>query len=157
IEVNAACRPSFLRESAALSCCRNARYDESCVSSRNGTSSTLARLAKLLRMRFFSVNEYDCAVVTSVAIQLSGHGQTGRERCTPWRGGWPLPTAGGRRRRICHIGTCDTGAPSDHACLLQSLQKTKRRRLVAGRGQSALLRLREGWGLFVSLNCAPGS
>src|SRR6185369_11645943 len=71
IDVNAACKPSFLRDSDAVSACRNARYDESWVSSRNGTSSTLARFAKLLRMRFFSVNEYDCAVVTSVAIDFS--------------------------------------------------------------------------------------
>src|ERR1700686_2428163 len=58
IEVNAACRPSFLRDSAAVNSCRKARYDESWVSSRNGTGNTLARLAKLLRMRFFSVKEY---------------------------------------------------------------------------------------------------
>src|SRR5271157_4720761 len=58
IDVNAACRPSFLRASMADDACRNARYDASWVSSRNGTGSTLARLAKLLRMRFFSVNEY---------------------------------------------------------------------------------------------------
>ena len=55
IDVNAACRPSFLRH-GAVSAWRNARYDASCVSSRNGTCSTLARFAKLLRMRFFSVN-----------------------------------------------------------------------------------------------------
>src|SRR5258707_10883877 len=57
IDVNAACRPSFLRASDADADCRNARYDASCVSSRNGTFRTLARFAKLLRMRFFSVNE----------------------------------------------------------------------------------------------------
>ena len=55
IDVNAACRPSFLRASGAVNSCRNARYDASCVSRRNGTWSTLARFAKLLRMRFFSV------------------------------------------------------------------------------------------------------
>src|SRR5271167_2325684 len=58
IDVNAAWRPSFLRASMADDACRNARYEASWVSSRNGTGSTLARLAKLLRMRFFSVNEY---------------------------------------------------------------------------------------------------
>src|SRR5438067_5598191 len=62
IDVNAACRPSFLRASPGVSACRNARYDTSCVSSRNGTGSTLARFAKLLRIRFFSVNEYELAV-----------------------------------------------------------------------------------------------
>ena len=31
--------------------------ESSCVASRYGTGSTLARLAKLLRIRFFSVNE----------------------------------------------------------------------------------------------------
>ena len=55
IDVNAACRPSFLRWSPGVNSCRNARYDASCVSSRNGTSRTLARFAKLFRMRFFSV------------------------------------------------------------------------------------------------------
>ena len=55
IELKAACRPSLLRASGAASDCRNARYEASCVSSRNGTCSTLVRLPKLLRMRFFSV------------------------------------------------------------------------------------------------------
>src|SRR2546430_14275035 len=58
IDVKAACRPSFLRASAALPASRNARSEASWVSSRNGTGSTLARLAKLFRMRFFSVKEY---------------------------------------------------------------------------------------------------
>src|SRR3954452_17611490 len=59
IDVNAACRPSFLRASPGVPACKKARYDTSCVSSRNGTVRTLARFAKLLRMRFFSVNEYE--------------------------------------------------------------------------------------------------
>ncbi len=40
--------------------------------------STLARLAKLLRMRFFSVNEYVCGVVTSVAIHFSDSRKSSR-------------------------------------------------------------------------------
>jgi hypothetical protein len=56
-EVKADCRPLFLRPSACTSACRNSAYELICVARRNGTSSTAARLAKLLRMRFFSVNE----------------------------------------------------------------------------------------------------
>jgi hypothetical protein len=40
------------------SACRKWVYDSSWVASRKGTDSTLGRLAKLFRMRFFSVNEY---------------------------------------------------------------------------------------------------
>ncbi len=58
IDENAACRPSVLRLLAGVSACRNCVYDSSWVASRKGTDSTLGRLAKLLRMRFFSVNEY---------------------------------------------------------------------------------------------------
>ena len=87
----------------------------------NGTGRTLARLAKLFLMRFFSVNEYVCEEITSFAINFSGSVHAGageirrtsrrmgdapfcsstvpRARCTPWLGGWPLPTAGGRWRR----------------------------------------------------------
>src|SRR6185312_7036504 len=43
--------------------------------------------------------------------------------CAPWDGGWPLPTAGGRRPR----------APSDQTCLLQSVQKTKISKPICGR------------------------
>src|SRR5207245_10826076 len=61
IDVNAACKPSFLRASDAVNACRKARYDASWVSSRKGTGKTLARLAKLLRVRFFSVKD-DCSM-----------------------------------------------------------------------------------------------
>ncbi len=57
IDVNAACRPSFFRFAGGASACRNSAYDCSCVARRNGTLCTFGRLAKLLRMRFFSVNE----------------------------------------------------------------------------------------------------
>jgi len=43
--------------------------------------------------------------------------------CAPWDGGWPLPTAGGRRSK----------APSDQTCLLQSVQKTKISKPICGR------------------------
>jgi hypothetical protein len=55
IEVKAACSPSFLRFSGGTAACRNAVKESSCVARRNGTFSTPARLAKLLRIRFFSV------------------------------------------------------------------------------------------------------
>src|SRR5258706_12218400 len=58
IDMNAACRPSVLRCVDGVEACRNWLYDSSCVASRNGTDCTAGRLAKLLRMRFFSVNEY---------------------------------------------------------------------------------------------------
>src|SRR5512145_2906995 len=58
IEENAACRPWGSRLPGATSACRKWVYDSSCVASRKGTDSTLGRLAKLFRMRFFSVNEY---------------------------------------------------------------------------------------------------
>jgi len=45
--------------------------------------------------------------------------------CAPWDGGWPLPTAGGRRSK----------APSDQTCLLQSVQKTKISKPICGRLQ----------------------
>ena len=57
IDVKAACRPLFSRLSGAVSACRNALKESIWVASRNGTGSTLARLAKLLRMRFLSVKE----------------------------------------------------------------------------------------------------
>ena len=62
IDVNAACRPSFLRASG-----RRVRLQERAVrrelrfEQERHLQGTLARLAKLLRMRFFSVNEYGCA------------------------------------------------------------------------------------------------
>ena len=56
IEVNAACRPSFFRSFGGTCACRNCVYDSSWVASRNGTFSTAWRFAKLLRMRFFSVD-----------------------------------------------------------------------------------------------------
>src|SRR6185503_21307668 len=58
IDLNAACSPSFLRLSAPTNSCRNAAYDSSWVARRNGTGRTTLRFAKLLRIRFFSVNEY---------------------------------------------------------------------------------------------------
>ncbi len=58
IDVNAACKPWFSRLAGGTSACRKWVYDSSWVASRNGTDNTLGRLAKLLRMRFFSVNEY---------------------------------------------------------------------------------------------------
>src|SRR3954447_2609400 len=74
IDVNAACRPSFLRSIPGVNACRNARYDDNCVSSRNGTCRTLARFAKLLRMRFFSVNVYGvtCAVAMAGSVLRVG-------------------------------------------------------------------------------------
>src|SRR5215203_2885997 len=68
IDVNAACRPSFLRASIGVPSWRKARYEASWVSSRNGTGRTLARLAKLLRMRFFSVKVYGVAVVVAIEV-----------------------------------------------------------------------------------------
>src|SRR5512135_1334865 len=58
IDENAACRPWFSRLLGPTSACRKWVYDSSWVASRKGTDSTLGRLAKLFRMRFFSVNEY---------------------------------------------------------------------------------------------------
>jgi hypothetical protein len=55
IDVKAACSPSFFRAEGGTSACRNAVYDSSWVASRKGTFRTLACLAKLFRMRFFSV------------------------------------------------------------------------------------------------------
>jgi len=55
IDVNAACRPSMVRFCGWLSACRNAVYASFCICSRYGTSSTLSRLPKLLRMRLRSV------------------------------------------------------------------------------------------------------
>src|SRR5437667_2583167 len=46
----------------------------------------------------------------------------------PRDGGWPLPTAGGRRHT--HL---PQRAPSDQTCLLQSGQKTKTSKLKCGR------------------------
>ena len=53
----AACRPTTVRCDSATSACRNCAYDSSWVASRNGTDCTAGRLAKLLRIRFFSVKE----------------------------------------------------------------------------------------------------
>jgi hypothetical protein len=55
IEVKAACRPWLRRTSGGVSACRNSAKDSIWVASRKGASSTAARLAKLLRIRFFSV------------------------------------------------------------------------------------------------------
>src|SRR5439155_24336578 len=104
IDVNAACSPSFLRASGGVPNCRNARYEASWVSSRNGTGRTLARLAKLLRMRFFSVNEYSAMDLRPLQVILAGaprrrtcRSSTSWKHCASGDGGWPLPAAGGRR------------------------------------------------------------
>jgi hypothetical protein len=57
MDEKADCKPSFLRANGALSACKKPKYDSSWVASRNGTLWTLARFAKDLRIRFFSVNE----------------------------------------------------------------------------------------------------
>ena len=136
IDVNAACRPSFLRASGAVSACRNARYDESCVSSRNGTLSTLARLAKLLRMRFFSVNEYGCAVVTSVAIQISDSRKdwSGALHSLAW---WLASTNRWRTTARSHSSCVGAVRP----CLVLCSRFRRQRREDCF--QSARLRLRE--------------
>src|SRR3982751_5607123 len=136
MDVNAAWRPSFLRPSGGAPACRNARYDDNCVSRRKGTSSTLARLAKLLRMRFFSVKEYSrAAVVISFAI---GTSRTGHKGWPDWRtlksterdlaspGGWWLASTSRWRTVTCRL----RGMPPDPTCLLQSFQKTKNSGLV---------------------------
>jgi hypothetical protein len=57
IDVNAACSPSLRRDSGATCAWRKAVKDSSWVAMRNGTFCTMARFAKLLRMRLRSVNE----------------------------------------------------------------------------------------------------
>src|SRR5690606_20003711 len=58
-DFRAACRPRSSRRAGSLSACRNSRYESTWMASRNGTSRIERRLPKSLRMRFFSVNEYD--------------------------------------------------------------------------------------------------
>src|SRR5690606_20963024 len=58
-DLRAACRPRSSRRAGSRSACRNSRYESTWMASRNGTSRIERRLPKSLRMRFFSVNEYD--------------------------------------------------------------------------------------------------
>ncbi len=67
--MNAACSPAFLRASGGDSACRKALKESIWVASRNGTGRTLARLAKLLRMRFLSVNEYVMGLLHSTGTK----------------------------------------------------------------------------------------
>src|SRR4029077_6956407 len=60
-----------------------------------------------------------------------------REHCAPWLGGWPLPTAGGRRRaRLLPMR-----APPDHALPSAVASEDEEERTLLS--ESALLRLRE--------------
>ena len=95
--MNAACRPSFLRASGGARPAGIARTTPAALPAGMEPSSTLARLAKLLRMRFFSVNEYSVMHLDLVGSwELSHAGDfrmrpdgalqsTGREHCAPLR------------------------------------------------------------------------
>src|SRR6185369_18080136 len=75
--------------------------------------------------------------ISSGAIPSRLHASaTGRERCTPWRGGWPLPTAGGRRRqRIANDAGDIRPCPSSAVASEDEEERTS--------WKSARLRLRE--------------
>src|SRR5438105_3158381 len=120
IDVNAACRPSFLRVSPGVSDCKNARYETSCVSSRNGTGRTLARFAKLLRMRFFSVNEYVDKGMPSPVLHEAGMPRARDHLVRP---------RGPSRFRVCALAE---RAPVVHRLVKGTLHS---RGLVAGRYQ----------------------
>src|SRR5438105_374607 len=122
IDVNAAWRPSFLRVSPGVSDCKNARYETSCVSSRKGTGRTLARFAKLLRMRFFSVNEYVDKAMPSPVLQEAGMPRA--------RG--HLTSSGHADRRASGHRALGERAPVVHRLVKGTLHS---RGLVAGRYQ----------------------
>jgi hypothetical protein len=71
-------------------------------------------------MRFFSVNESGRIPHAPPVVAAPIVHRLVRERCAPWLGGWPLPTAGGRQRAPRIFAR----SLPDHACPLQSLQKT---------------------------------
>src|SRR5690606_30632516 len=113
----------------AVSACRKCWYDSICVVSRYGTSRTTRRLAKLLRMRFFSVNEY----WEAVAMNTPCLAQTIETQAPPGRGvaqiGNPKGEAverekGARRRGVSRNGFPDIGASENGVCRLGASRQT---------------------------------
>ena len=140
IDVNAACRPSFLRASLGVPSCRNARYDASCVSSRNGTGEDARALGEALpdaflfgkgvgrsgggrhsvsRLRFVEAARSRADLACTWSSRAARY-STVRERCIP------RLVAGHYQPLADNVAIAAT---SDQTCLPQSTQKAKRRRL----------------------------